>query len=103
MQELDGHNSTFSLKHSTILCLFVYANFIVQLLFSFVRLSALFDSVFYYSVFDYSVFDYSVYFSVLILELYSRYFDPYFIYIQYINNLAVNEHHTADSAIFVLV
>ncbi len=28
-------------------------------------------------LFDYSVFYYSVYFSVLILKLYSRYFDPY--------------------------
>ncbi len=29
------------------------------------------------SLFDHSVFDSSVYFSVLILELYSRYFDPH--------------------------
>jgi hypothetical protein len=51
------------------------ASFIVRLLFilsSFVRFSALFD---------YSVFDYSVYFSVLILELLSRYF-PTLVHIQ---------------------
>ncbi len=41
---------------------------------------------------------YSVYFSVLILELYSRYFDP----LNY-NHPAVNKHHRADSTIFVLV
>jgi uncharacterized membrane protein (DUF373 family) len=50
----------------------------IQLFYLFCSCSiALFDiqhSVFAYSVFDYSI--YSVLFSVLILELYSRYFDP---------------------------
>jgi hypothetical protein len=58
--------------------------------FSIVRFSTLFDSV----------FNYSVYFSVLILELYSRYLNPYLIYN---NHPAVNKHHTVDSTIFVSV
>jgi hypothetical protein len=55
-----------------------------------VRFSTLFDSV----------FNYAVYFSVLILELYSRYLNPYLIYN---NHPAVNKHHTVDSTIFVSV
>ncbi len=61
------------------------------------RFGALFDSVF-----DYSEFDYSVYFSVLIQELYSRYFDHYHYFI-FNNQPTINKHHTANSAIFVLV
>jgi hypothetical protein len=50
------------------------------------------------SLFDYSVFDYLVYLSVLILELYSRHFNP-------LNNNhpVVNKHNTTESTIFVLV
>jgi hypothetical protein len=65
----------------------------------FVRYQLLFDCCLScFILFDFIVqlfmFDNSVYFSVLILELYSRYFDP-------LNNnhLAVNKHHTADSTI----
>ncbi len=65
--------------------------------------SLLFDCCSFYfllfdSLFDYSVFDYFVYLSVLILELYSRHFNP-------LNNNhpVLNKHHTTDSIIFVLV
>ncbi len=56
------------------------------------------NSLFNYFSFRFLLFDYSVYFSILILELYSRYFDP-------LNNnhAAVDKHHTADNTIFVLV
>jgi hypothetical protein len=79
----------------SVLFIASYCSTFVCTVFSFVRFSALFNSVF-----DYSVFDYSVYFFVLILELYSRYFDPY---LTYNNHPAVNNHQTADSTIFVLV
>jgi hypothetical protein len=57
--------------------------------------------LFRFVLFDYSVFDYLIipeYFSVLIRELYSRYFNPHNN-----NHPAVNKHSTADSTIFILV
>jgi hypothetical protein len=78
----------------SVLLLSVYCLTVVHSVFFYsIQCFLLFDSLF-----DYSVFDYSVYFSVLILELYSRYFDPHKQ-----NHPAVNKHRTADSTILVLV
>jgi hypothetical protein len=82
---MDSHDSTFRSTFSDA----AFVLFIVSLLFN--------CCSFHFLLFD-LLFDYSVYFSILILELYSMYFDP-------LNNNhpAVNKHHTADCTIFVLV
>jgi hypothetical protein len=59
---------------------------------------AFFCSISFVQLFSVGLLDYSVYFSVLILELYSKYFNPHNN-----NQPAVNKHHTADSTIFELV
>ncbi len=67
---MDGHNSTSSKDTQPFSACIVYCQF---LLFNFCSFSALFNSVL---LFDYSVFELFRVFSVLILELYSRYFNP---------------------------
>jgi hypothetical protein len=70
---------------------FLIVSFFVRLLF----VLLFFCSAHFVRLFSVRLFDY---FSVLILKLYSRYFDPH----DY-NHQAVNKHHTPDSTIFVLV
>jgi hypothetical protein len=71
---------------------------IVHLLFDFICFfCALINFVQLFSV---RLFVYSVYFSVLIMELYSRYFNPYFTSTN--NHLKVYKRHASDSAIFFL-
>jgi hypothetical protein len=89
------------LKDTLLFCLYCLLSvFIVQLLLfsAFVRFSFIWFSAFCSIRCFCSVFKLFGIFSVLILEMYSRYFDPV---IQ--QPKAVNKHHTADSAIFVLV
>jgi hypothetical protein len=71
---------------------------IVYLLFDFICFFC--ALIHFVQLFSVQLFVYSVYFSVLIMELYSRYFNPYFTSTN--NHLKVNKHHTSDSAIFCL-
>jgi hypothetical protein len=79
---------------SVNLCLFIHCQFYCS---SVVR-SASFCLTCFVKLFSVWFFNYSVYFEVLILELYSRYFDPHNN-----NHPAVNKHNTPECTIFVLV
>ncbi len=93
--------SVYLFSESVLVFIHYQFSFIVHLLFNFHSLLFCFCSICYFLLFFLRLFVYSVYFSVRILKLYSRYFDPY-MFLQTTIRQSINIiNQTAPS--FVLV